>query len=147
MHYCYILYDKTSCKTYVGYTIEPTRRLRQHQGILKGGAKYTSQKSDWDYLAIIASPEFTYNTALSFEWHVKHIKQYGINGRIISLLKTMLYNKKFEKNSYCIYISPMMENVISSSIDISEIFNQVYDNVLCLFYNDLKHFMKDTMII
>jgi predicted GIY-YIG superfamily endonuclease len=42
MHYCYILYDKTSHRTYVGYTTEPTRRLRQHQGIIKGGAKYTT---------------------------------------------------------------------------------------------------------
>lgn len=146
MHYCYILYDKSSNKTYVGYTIDPIRRLRQHQGILKGGAKYTSKKGDWDYLAIVACPEFTYNTALSFEWHVKHIKQYGTDGRIIALLKTILYNNKFQKsNSYCIYISSIMENVISSSIDVSILFNQLIDSkIMYAFYNDFKDFIKDT---
>lgn len=146
MHYCYILYDKSSNKTYVGYTIDPIRRLRQHQGTLKGGAKYTSRKGDWDYLAIVASPEFTYNTALSFEWHVKHIIQYGINGRIISLLKTILYNKKFLNNkSYFIHISSIIENVISSSTDVSFLFNQLIDsNKVYLLYNDLKDFIEDT---
>lgn len=144
MHYCYILYDKLSKKTYVGYTVDPTKRLRQHQGILKGGAKYTTKKGDWSFLAIIASPEFTHNTALSFEWHVKHIKQYGINGRIISLLKTILYNKKFNKNNYFLYISSIMENTISMFKEISMLFNQLIDNSkLCLFYNDLNDFLED----
>lgn len=144
MHYCYILYDKTSHRTYVGYTTEPTRRLKQHNGNIKGGAKYT-QTGIWEYLVIIASPQFTHNTALSFEWHVKHIKQYGINGRIISLLKTMLYNKKFEKNSYCIYISSMMENVIKSQNEVGMIFDEfIESNIMHMFYNELKGFIKDT---
>ena len=147
MHYCYIIYDKTSNKTYVGYTIKPTRRIRQHQGIIKGGAKYTSQGGNWDYLVIVASPEFSHNTALSFEWHVKHIKQYNIKGRIISLLKTILYNKKFEKNNYCIYISSMMEDMISSSNNISNIFNQLIESdILYIFYDDLSDFIKDTNV-
>jgi predicted GIY-YIG superfamily endonuclease len=145
MHYCYILNDKLSHKTYVGYTIEPTRRLRQHQGIIKGGAKYTSQRGDWEYLAIIASPEFTHNTALSFEWHVKHVKQYGIKGRIVSLLRTILYNNKFSQNNYCIYISPIMEKVITSDTTISILFNQLVDSdILFMFYDDLKEFIKDS---
>ena len=145
MHYCYILYDKLSNKTYVGYTIEPTRRLRQHQGLLKGGAKYTSQKNDWNYLVIVASQEFTHNTALSFEWYVKHNKQYGIKGRVVSLLTTISYNKKFEKNNYCMYMSSIMENMILSSIDISILFNQLIDNnVICLLYKDFNNFIEVT---
>jgi predicted GIY-YIG superfamily endonuclease len=147
MHYCYILHDRLSHKTYVGYTIEPTRRLRQHQGIIKGGAKYTSHRGDWDYLVIVASPEFIHNTALSFEWHVKHIKQYGIKGRIISLFKTMLYNKKFNNNNYSIYVSSMMENMISSSTETSILFNQLIDSdKLYTFYNEFNDFIEETKL-
>jgi predicted GIY-YIG superfamily endonuclease len=145
MHYCYILYDKTSHKTYVGYTTDPTRRLRQHQGIIKGGARYTSHKGIWDYLVIVASPEFTHNTALSFEWHVKHIKQYNIKGRIISLLQTILHNKKFDKHNYCVYISPIMEDMISSSLVINNLFDElIRSERLNIFYNNLKEFINDT---
>lgn len=142
MHYCYILYDKTSHRTYVGYTIAPIRRLRQHQKIIKGGAKYTSKKGDWDYLVIVASPEFSYNTALSFEWHVKHIKQYNIKGRIISLLTTILYNKKFKINSYSIYISSVMEDMIPLSKNINILFDDLFaSDIQCIFYNDLEDFI------
>lgn len=145
MHYCYVLYDKFSQRTYVGYTVDPIRRLRQHQGIIKGGARYTTNRGDWVFLAIVASPEFTQNMALSFEWHVKHIKHYGINGRIISLLKTILYNKKFEKNSYYIYISSIMEKAISSSTDISILLNKLIDSeIVYLLHNDFKDFIEYT---
>jgi hypothetical protein len=66
----------------------------------------------WDYLIIVASPEFTHNTALSFEWHVKHIKQYNIKGRLKSLIQTILYNKKFVKHTYGVYISSIVENMM-----------------------------------
>jgi predicted GIY-YIG superfamily endonuclease len=43
MHpYCvYILRNTHSSRTYCGTTNNPTRRLRQHNGEIKGGAKYT----------------------------------------------------------------------------------------------------------
>ena len=70
--YCYIV---RSCKkTYIGYTVNPNRRIRQHRGELKGGAKATSCAKDWEFLAIITSdsPIFTKILALSIEWHLKH---------------------------------------------------------------------------
>ncbi len=72
--YCYIIYSPSKNRTYVGYTVEPTRRIRQHNGIIKGGAKATSVANDWRFLSIITStsPTFTNILALSIEWHLKH---------------------------------------------------------------------------
>lgn len=37
---------------YVGCTTDPKRRLRQHNGIIKGGGKYTSKHRPWRMRAI-----------------------------------------------------------------------------------------------
>lgn len=81
--YCYILYNAHNACTYVGYTNNPDRRLRQHNGHLKGGARYTTsqlaktgkeEQDPWRFLLIISSsnPTFTKCKALSLEWHIKH---------------------------------------------------------------------------
>lgn len=53
----YIVYllinDKDNC-TYVGITNNPERRIKQHNNILKGGAKYTTNKNcNWFYHSFI----------------------------------------------------------------------------------------------
>jgi len=53
----YIVYvlinDKNNC-TYVGITNNSERRIRQHNNIIKGGAKYTtSKKCTWSYHSFI----------------------------------------------------------------------------------------------
>ena len=100
-HYCYVIYNDQGL-TYNGYTVDPARRLRQHNKEIKGGAKYTSRHSGWKYLYIVTSPQFTKNTALSFEWSVKYPnnkrprpKQYSsVHGRLESL-QLVLRNPKF----------------------------------------------------
>jgi predicted GIY-YIG superfamily endonuclease len=96
--YCYIIYSPSKNRTYVGYTVEPTRRIRQHNGIIKGGAKATSIASDWRFLSIITSnsPTFTNILALSIEWHLKHPsgkrrdpKYRGIDGRLNAIIEVL----------------------------------------------------------
>jgi predicted GIY-YIG superfamily endonuclease len=94
--YCYIV---RSCKkTYIGYTVNPIRRIRQHRGELKGGAKATSCAKDWEFLAIITSdsPVFTKILALSIEWHLKHpsnkkrdTSYWGIEGRLKGIIEVL----------------------------------------------------------
>jgi structure-specific endonuclease subunit SLX1 len=94
--YCYIV---RSCKkTYIGYTVNPNRRIRQHRGELKGGAKATSCAKDWEFLAIITSdsPVFTKILALSIEWHLKHpsgrrrdTSYWGIEGRLKGIIEVL----------------------------------------------------------
>jgi predicted GIY-YIG superfamily endonuclease len=96
--YCYIIYSPSKNRTYVGYTVEPNRRIRQHNGIIKGGAKATSIASDWRFLSIItsSSPTFTNILALSIEWHLKHPsgkrrdpKYWGVDGRLKGIIEVL----------------------------------------------------------
>ena len=64
--------------TYIGATVDRDRRLRQHNGELKGGAKATSRSpGDWRRHCFVQG--FPDNhAALSFEWRWKRLSQKGI---------------------------------------------------------------------
>lgn len=61
--------------TYVGATVDRNRRLRQHNGALKGGAKATSRKpGDWiRHCYVSGFPDN--HAALSFEWRWKSLSR------------------------------------------------------------------------
>jgi putative endonuclease len=64
----YLLINKINNCTYVGITNNPERRIRQHNGIIKGGAKYTNIKKGfgiWEYYGFIL--DLDKHTALSIE--------------------------------------------------------------------------------
>jgi len=121
-HRCYILMNDRDNKTYNGYTNDPVKRLRQHNGEISGGAKFTTRHTNkekdrgvprrqWSFLAIVESPQFTHHTALSFEWHVKHPtckrqrpKEYnGANGRLRSL-PLVFDHPKFRHMSFVLHV-------------------------------------------
>lgn len=118
-NYCYILINDCDHKTYNGYTNNPTRRLRQHNGDIKGGAKFTTRrlKSDgvfpreWEYLVIIEAPGMTQRQALSLEWHIKYPtnrrprpKMFnGAHGRLASL-PLALGNRKFAGMAFVVHV-------------------------------------------
>lgn len=84
---CYIIANGRA--TYVGASSDPHRRLRQHNGEISGGARYTtSRKGDgWTHECIIRGFQ-TKIQALQFEWAVKHAaprRRYGMPGRITKL--------------------------------------------------------------
>lgn len=63
-------------RTYTGSTNHLFRRLRQHNGELSGGARYTRMVSEnhkyrWEPICIVRGFK-TKSEACSFEWHVKH---------------------------------------------------------------------------
>ena len=98
MWYCYCLVSDN--KTYVGATIDPDRRLRQHNGELSGGAKAT-RGYVWER-KILVGPFDNSHDALSFEWHWKN-KSKKCKGtpleRRIKALESMVtenLNVKFE---------------------------------------------------
>ena len=68
--YNYIIFNTKCSKTYIGSTVHPTRRFRQHNGEIKGGAKYT-RGGVWEPYLILGDLLHTKNTALSYEWHFK----------------------------------------------------------------------------
>lgn len=74
--------------TYAGVSPDPTRRLRQHNGEIKGGAKYTTSKGKgWRHLCLIEG--FNKIQALQFEWAVKHYPPRDAGG-IINRLKKLI---------------------------------------------------------
>ncbi|AYV76304.1 MAG: GIY-YIG nuclease [Terrestrivirus sp.] len=98
-YYCYILRSVNPLypnNTYVGMTVNPTRRLRQHNGELVGGAKATKTRQPYEMYCIISGFP-TLHDALSYEWHIKHPSGKkkvpgnftGINGRIKGLKHVM----------------------------------------------------------
>jgi predicted GIY-YIG superfamily endonuclease len=75
MYVCYLITNGRF--TYVGITNDMPHRLRQHNGELAGGARYTSRKAiegqPWYVAALVTGIEHK-NDALSFEKHV-HIRR------------------------------------------------------------------------
>lgn len=103
-------------KTYVGYTVDPLRRLRQHNGQLVGGARYTSRcMGGWSFLAVITSPSLTSNLALSLEWHIKHGKQKGVTGRMLSLVNALTSKSKFKNMEYHLFVCEYGQNILPTS--------------------------------
>lgn len=66
---CYCLERDDGKRTYVGYTVNLAKRIRQHNGEIVGGAKYTSGGA-WAPRWVVSGFS-TKNEAMSFEWHWK----------------------------------------------------------------------------
>ena len=90
---CYMLYNDVNTRTYTGSTNDIYRRIRQHNGEIKGGARYTTREAVngivWSYLLVLTSESLTKRLALSLEWHLKHTKiaEKETNNRIQKLKK------------------------------------------------------------
>lgn len=67
--FCYLLFSENTQRTYVGATIDIHRRLRQHNGELKGGAKRTLSGRPWKVVALVSVGEKI--PALKLEWRLK----------------------------------------------------------------------------
>lgn len=72
--YCYILRShnpKFKNRTYNGMTNNPKRRIRQHNEEIKGGAKATRGKGEWEIYALLTGFPDKIN-CFQCEWRIKH---------------------------------------------------------------------------
>lgn len=74
MHVVYLLQSTICQRTYIGYSVDPIHRIRQHNGIITGGAKATSRDRPWDILLIVTGFP-TESEGLRFEWFAKNSKR------------------------------------------------------------------------
>lgn len=72
----YVVYILRSGKySYIGMTNDFLRRWRQHNKMLKGGARYTSKRDEWTPICIIDGFK-TKIEAMQCEWKLKRVKGY-----------------------------------------------------------------------
>ena len=84
----YVLSSDTSRRTYTGVTNNFIRRIRQHNGELKGGAKATRNARPWSVLFQLQGLDK--RTALRLEWRMHHCRAgNGIKGRSKSLINAL----------------------------------------------------------
>ena len=73
--------------TYAGVSPTPDKRLRQHNGEIKGGAKYTTGRGPgWKHICLITGFEDKIQ-AMQFEWAVKHVPPRNSGGLIMRMKK------------------------------------------------------------
>ena len=129
MFYVYILVnnsDNYKNHSYIGFTNNPIRRLRQHNKEIKGGAKATTNKdSEWEFAVLMTGFSDKIN-ALSCEWKLKHpVKNYyKIEGKIKILNEILLLDKWTNKcnieNKDCNY-QIYIKNIYYKLLDINNI--------------------------
>ena len=102
-YYCYILQSISNPRrTYIGITNNLKRRLRQHNGDIVGGAKYTRSNRPWQMIGYLGGFR-NKNEVLRFEYRMHHPpkgkyrqkefkgkKRIGLNGRVSTLREVIL---------------------------------------------------------
>jgi predicted GIY-YIG superfamily endonuclease len=68
--HCYLLQSTDKQRTYIGATVAPDRRVRQHNGKISGGARATKGR-EWVRIILVSGfPDEV--AALQFEWAWKY---------------------------------------------------------------------------
>lgn len=114
-HVCYIIGSKKL--TYCGYSNDMRRRLRQHNGLIKGGAKYTSRAGPWRILALVRGFR-SQKEGLQFEYAVKHAKKCGKRG-IEKRKRSLLYvleKEKWTRNAPLAHTVPLKVYIFEKSM-------------------------------
>jgi len=82
-------------KVYTGFTGDIEKRLKQHNGVMSGGAHSTKRYRPWTLACTVTGFE-SRKQALQFEYTIKHKRRgIGLQGRYDTIL--------FHKPSHCIF--------------------------------------------
>jgi predicted GIY-YIG superfamily endonuclease len=97
--YCVYLLEDAKGRTYVGATVNLTRRLRQHNQDVSGGARQTKRGGPWHVAACISGFEH-WTHALKFEYAWRRIGKGG-RGKAAryASLQTLLLRDRWSSKS------------------------------------------------
>ena len=95
MYLVYLL--KCENYSYVGMTNDIFKRIRQHNGEITGGARYTSKRKEW-YPVLIIDGFSDMRSAMQCEWRLKRGKK-GVLGRIKYLNDFLTNNERWTSKS------------------------------------------------
>ena len=130
---------KNENKSYIGYTNDFKRRLRQHNGEIKGGAKCTSRRGPWTPYCIITGFKDKIE-ALQTEWRIKRVegrrrarKYCGAEGRIKGLNQILKLEQFTSKSQRLI---KDMELTIYLDKEYHELLEELPDNIIIKEIND-----------
>lgn len=85
--------------TYAGVSPDPVRRLRQHNGEIKGGAKYTTSKGPgWKHICLVKGFQDKIQS-MQFEWAVKHVLPRDAGGLVNRISKLYIVLNKTQWTS------------------------------------------------
>ena len=93
---CYCIESDNGKWTYIGKTNNLARRLRQHNGELSGGAKYTAGRGPFHYAFYVTGFQ-TESQVLCFEWALHHggyggrksRRRPGVTGAVQALVRVV----------------------------------------------------------
>lgn len=79
---------------YVGFSVDPVHRLRQHNGEIAGGAEETEHARPWEMVACVtADPSwFNYTNARALEWRLQRVQR--LRAKVETGKKMKVYRKK-----------------------------------------------------
>ena len=98
--FVYLLENSFNKKTYLGITNNMERRIKQHNGLLKGGAKYTTankQNGEWIIKAVINN--LNKKIALSLERTIKNKRKHAKGKTPLEKRLFVINNVINEKNN------------------------------------------------
>ena len=124
-------------KTYVGYTIDPKRRIRQHNGEIAGGAKKTQAHRPWKMIMYISGFPDERN-ALQFEWCCNHPYKTRIKSAEDRLkhVQSILMKDKWTSEAIPIFINTLKISWLENFIE-KNIFPISCETILC--YQGTQH--------
>lgn len=67
----FVYWIQSGNRAYIGATTDPTRRIRQHNGEIVGGAARTRGHGPWKFQCVVCGFQ-TWQQALQFEWAFKY---------------------------------------------------------------------------
>ncbi len=122
----YLLLNDAHTRTYVGATVDPDRRLRQHNAELVGGARATA-RDHWTRVCLVSGfPDE--RAALQFEWMWKYLsrKERAADAleRRYNALRVLLESGRSSSQSepFDSYMTPLIVDIIYNPRESHNIF-------------------------